>query len=407
MLERKAVLVVSHKGGTGKTLVAVNLAFRLKREGKKVALVDADVDSPNIIEFLKAKGELEVTEEKKLKPVVCNGIEVYSMGFFAKDKAISMRGSEYAEILKDVIEHGEWRAEYFIVDMCPGASDEFKRMVSIFGDYLLGSVIVGQPAHSLDTERVVKLHKLNGIPIIGIIENMSYFMCGNCKAKHPIFGESTVEGIAEKYGVPVLGKIPLSMSIREGVDAGRPFLSGKLGVSIKNAISRIFELKPKRPSFLAIVKEKIETLREKLVGVLSNLIIAANKEVDIPGLQEKYGFRGGRIIRLNAMDDEMERVIVRADFRVEKGKLVLVKKPRRIDVEIDMRPKALKWAWFGERELSNGAKEPYDFRDAWLLGDVEVYGSGDTIRAVDFFSGLWQEVKEKAGGKVERFLKVI
>jgi len=392
---------------TGKTLVAVNLALRLKREGKKVALVDADIDSPNVIEFLKAKGELGVTKEKKLKPVLCKGIEVYSMGFFAKDKAISMRGSEYAEILKDTIEHGEWEAEYFVVDMCPGASDEFKRMVSIFGDYLLGSVIVGQPAHSIDTERVLKLHKLNGIPIIGVIENMSYFQCDGCKTKHPIFGTSTIDEIAKKYGVLVLGKIPLSMLIRENVNAGRPFLSGKLGEPIKKAVSRILELKPKRPGFLAVVKEKIATLREKLVGVFSNLIIAANKEVDIPELQEKYGFKGGRVIRLNAVDDEMERVIVRADFRIEDGKLVLVRKPKCIDAEIDIRPKALKWAWFGERELANGTKEPYDFRDAWLLGDVEIYGTGDTIRAVDFFSGLWQEVKKRAGGKVERFLKLI
>jgi len=405
-MARKAVLVVSHKGGTGKTLIAVNLALRLKEKGKRVGLIDSDIDSPNIPEFLPVEGELSVTGEKRLRPVDVDGMEVYSMALFAKDRAISMRGSEYAEILKDVVEHGEWAAEYFVVDLPAGAADTFKRIVSVFGDSLLGSVVVSQPAHVADTERVLKLHRSLGIPVIGLIENMSYFQC-ECKARHAVFGESTVDDIAERYGVDVLGKIPLSMEVRKRVERGNPLLIRRMGEPIRRAVDKILTLEPKRPGFLAAVREKLATLREKIVGVLANIVIVANREIDIPGLQDKYGFRGGRVIRLNAMDAAMEKVVVRADFRVQDGKLVLVKKPRKVDAEIDVRPKALRWAYEGVKKLPDGTEIPYDFRSAWLEGDVEVYGTGDTVRALDFFGGLWSELREAAKGKVERFIKLL
>jgi len=319
----KVVGILSGKGGTGKTLVASVIARGLHSAGKKTGVIDADIDSPNMDLFFNFDSEIRITPDKRIVPAEVDGIQIFSMGFLVKNRPVSMEGSEYAEILKDVVELGEWKCEYMVVDMPASSSDEFKWLVSAFDSYL-GSVIVTQPAHQADAEKVIKLHQNNDIPIIGLVENMSYFKAG--KEKYEIFGKSSVMEIGKKYGVDVLGKIPLTMGVRKALDEGREVtLESK---AIDKAVEKILAATPKKISiFKAIKKGAMDMMRENLVKLLANTVLVANKEIDIGGLQKKHGFKGGRNIQLDITDDRW-KTIVRANMRIQDGRLVIVKNPK-------------------------------------------------------------------------------
>jgi len=389
----KAVMVAAHKGGVGKTLIACNIALKLSKKGKKVALIDADIASSNVTEFLSVKDFMSLDRET-FYPGKVDGLEVFSMGLLVGQKAVSMSGAQYAELLRDSIEYGKWESEYAVVDLPAGSGDEFKQVVSIFGNELLGSIIVVQPAHEVDARRVITLHLDNGIPVIGLIENMSGFKAG--AVNYPIFGESIVEKLGKEFNLEVLGKIPLSMKIRKAVNEKNPELIDELGKPLDKAVEKILTLKPTKPGFLSQLKGKARDLLER---ALVTLALAANKEIDIVGLQKNFGYPGGRIIRLNLMDDKMEKVTVSADFRLFNGKLVAVEEEYN-DKEIidgggcviDIKPKAFAMAILGNRKLSDGSI--YDLEAAWRMGDARVWGKGDTVRGAYFFKAVWNEIRE-------------
>ena len=386
----KAVLVVSGKGGTGKTIVSINLAYELSKRGKIVGLIDGDVSNPNLPNLMGVSQELETTRET-IKPLTVNGIQMVSMGLIAGDKAICMDSSQYAEFLRDLVGYSEWKAiDYFIVDLPASNSDEFKKMVRVFSDNLIGSVIVMQPAHSIDAERVIKLHLDNGIPVVGLVENMSFFQAG--KVKYKIFGESTVEAISKEFNIPVLGQIPLTMGVRKAVQEQGARLDGELAEPILKAVDHILEMKVQKPGFLEKIKAKATELIET---TLIQMVLAANKEIDIRGIQGQFGYPGGRVIRFNLMDDSMERILVSADFKILDGKLVAVENPRQIDTGIDLKSRALAWAMLGNKVLAGGGL--YDLEIAWYMGDARVWGYGDTIRGVHFMKEVWNTMRNNRG----------
>jgi hypothetical protein len=330
---------------------------------------------------------LHDTTVDRLKPVDVNGIQVVSMGLIAGDNPVCMDGGQVHEFLKDLADYVEWDIEYLICDLPAGNSDEFKSMVRTFSEGLLGSVIVTQPAHTKDAERVIKLHLDNGIPIIGIIENMSYYKQG--RVKIPIFGKSNVEELSEKYGVEVLGKIPLAMDIRKAVEEKNGRLEGEYAEPIVKTVEKILTLKPQKPGFLARIKAKA---REMIEALLVQMIITINKEIDIKEVQTKFGYPGGRVIRFNLMDDNMERILVQADFKIHDGKLVAVENPRNVDVVIDITPKAFAWAVLGDRVLPDG--RIYDLETAWYLGEARIWGKGEVIRGIHFMKHVWNELRQ-------------
>jgi len=382
----KTVLVTSGKGGTGKTLVAVNLAYKLRDLGFKVGLIDSDVTNPNMPTLLGLTEAHETTVDR-LKPVSINGVQVVSMGLLAGDKPLCMEGSQIAEFLSDMANYVDWNVDYLVADMPAGNSDEYKSMVKTFSDQLLGSVIVVQPAHGKDAERVIKLHLDNEIPIIGLIENMSHFKHG--KMKLDIFGKSVVEELATKYGLEVLGRIPLAMAVRRAVVEKKGYLEGEYTEPIVKATEKILTLKPQKPGFLAKVKAKA---REFVEALLVEMVVAANKEIDIKGLAQQHGYSGGRVIRLNLISDDMERVLVQADFKIQDGKLLAVENPSQVDTVIDITPKAFAWAVLGDKVMPDGSV--YDLETAWYLGEARVFGKGETIRGLHFFKNVWGELRK-------------
>jgi Mrp family chromosome partitioning ATPase len=379
-------IVASGKGGTGKTLVAANLAFRLKEKGLRVGIIDCDPTNPNLPTLLGISSMHETTVDR-LKPVDLDGLKVVSMGLLAGAKPLCMDGSQIQEFLNDMDGYVDWDVDYIVCDLSAGSSDELKAMVKTFSDGLLGSIIVMQPAHRLEAERVIRLHLDNGIPVIGLIENMSFLKVG--KARWKIFGESAVDELGAKYKLEVLGKIPLSMDVRKAVEKNKGYLEGESADPIIKAADKLLTLKPQKPGFLARIKAKT---REFIEAMLVELVVSINKEIDIKGLGDQYGYPGGRVIRLNLMSDDMDRTLVQADFKLQDGKLLAVENPNRVDTVIDLTPKAFAWSVLGDRVMADGSI--YDLETAWYLGEARVFGKGETIRGLHFFKSVWGELRK-------------
>ncbi len=219
--------VASGKGGVGKTTVSLNLALVLSQTGAKVGLLDADVYGPSIPLMLgMGKANMEVTDNK-LQPVEYNGLKVVSFGFFAEQEhqAAIYRGPIISGILKQFLVDTNWSdLDYLIVDLPPGTGDIPLTLAQTIP--ITGILVVTTPqevASNIAVKAVGMFNKLN-VPIIGVIENMSSFVCPNCNDNHYIFGQGGAKKISEKFNIPFIGEIPLHHSIMEGSDKGKPIV---------------------------------------------------------------------------------------------------------------------------------------------------------------------------------------
>ena len=217
--------VASGKGGVGKTTVSLNLALVLSQTGAKVGLLDADVYGPSIPLMLgMGKANMEVTDNK-LQPVESNRLKVVSFGFFAEQEhqAAIYRGPIISGILKQFLVDTNWSdLDYLIVDLPPGTGDIPLTLAQTIP--ITGILVVTTPqevASSIAVKAIGMFNKLN-VPIIGVIENMSSFVCPNCNENHYIFGQGGAKKISEKFNVPFIGEIPLHPGIMEGSDKGKP-----------------------------------------------------------------------------------------------------------------------------------------------------------------------------------------
>lgn len=219
--------VASGKGGVGKSTVALNLALALSQSGAKVGLLDADIYGPSIPLMLGIqKANMEV-EDDKLQPAESNGLKVVSFGFFAdqEHQAAIYRGPIISGILKQFLVDTNWsNLDYLIVDLPPGTGDIPLTLAQTIP--ITGILVVTTPqevASNVAVKAIGMFNKLN-IPLIGVVENMSYFICPNCNEKHYVFGEGGAKKISEKHNIPFLGEIPLNSGIMEGSDKGKPIM---------------------------------------------------------------------------------------------------------------------------------------------------------------------------------------
>jgi len=392
----KFVLVVSGKGGVGKTIVAINLVAELNRRGAKSSLLDADLDDSNTLQLLGAReAEIGVTEDKRFVPMRLDGIELFAMPGISGGEPVSMDGSEYAEIVRDVVERTAWSSDYCVVDCPAGTADPLRTMVLGFSDRLLGAVVVMQPAHADSARRMIEFLKIEGVPVLGLIENMSGFRCGHGE-EYPIFGRSMLDEVAKEYGVEPLGRIPLSMEIKDAVDRGRPFLSGEFRKPIERAADAVLGAKPLEPGLVERLKQRAKGMaRNVLMDIMAGLVGIINTEVPIRDLQARHAFPGGRTVELDVCDRSLRRVNAQMFFRVEDGVLKVVRNPRRVDVEVRVWDQAFVWSVLGWRPVGDG-RAPYDFKRAWLLGEIKYFGqAGDTQRAVSFLNHVWRDLSER------------
>ena len=219
--------VASGKGGVGKSTVSLNLALALSQTGAKVGLLDADIYGPSIPLMLGMKDGYMEVEDNKLQPAEANGLKVVSFGFFAEQshQAAIYRGPIISGILKQFLVDTNWSdLDYLIVDLPPGTGDIPLTLAQTIP--ITGILVVTTPqdvASNVAVKAIGMFEKLN-VPIIGVVENMSHFICPNCSEKHYIFGDGGAKKISEQFKMPFLGEIPLNSGIMSGSDLGKPIM---------------------------------------------------------------------------------------------------------------------------------------------------------------------------------------
>ncbi len=217
------IAVASGKGGVGKSTVAANLAVALNRAGAKVGLMDTDVYGPSV-PVLMGGSEAPHVVEGKIEPPVEYGIKIISMAYFLpKDEAVIWRGPMLHKTIQQFLGDVRWgELDYLIMDMPPGTEDIQLSLSQTIP--LTGAVIVSTPqdlALTVASKAIAMFQKLN-VPILGIVENMSYYVCRECGHREEIFGHGGAREAAKKLNYPFLGEIPLDLAIREQSDAGKP-----------------------------------------------------------------------------------------------------------------------------------------------------------------------------------------
>ena len=221
------IAVASGKGGVGKSTTAVNLALGLNALGLKVGILDADIYGPSLPKLLAIKERPQTLGGTRLKPITRYGLTVMSIGFLIDEETpMIWRGPMVISALTQMLREVEWGAlDIMVVDMPPGTGDAQLTMAQQVP--LKGAVIVSTPQDLalIDARRGIAMFKRVNVPVLGIVENMSYFLCPQCGTRSDIFGHGGARHEAERQGVPFLGEVPLHMTIREKSDAGLPVVA--------------------------------------------------------------------------------------------------------------------------------------------------------------------------------------
>lgn len=225
---KNVIAVASGKGGVGKTTVCVNLAVALALSGAKVGLMDGDIYGPNVPLMLGIPPDLrpEVTSDEKISPIEIQGLKVISMGVMVPaETPMVWRGPMLHSAVTQFLQKVDWgELDYLLVDLPPGTGDVQLSLVQTVS--VTGAVIVTTPQEValMDVRKGIAMFQKTKVPILGVVENMSVFICPHCDKETPIFSRGGGKRVAEKLGVSYLGEIPIDPRIREGGDRGKPMV---------------------------------------------------------------------------------------------------------------------------------------------------------------------------------------
>ena len=221
---KNLVAVASGKGGVGKTTVAVNVALALAKLGYKVGLLDADVYGPNVPIMLGSTAEPTATAQQRIIPVVAQGVKMISMGLLNPgDKPVIWRGPMLHGVITQFLRSVEWgELDYLIIDLPPGTGDVQLTLIQTVA--VTGAVVVTTPSAVAlaDVRKAIEMFRQVSVEVLGVVENMSTFVCPHCGKPVDIFGHGEGAKTAIEYGVPVLGEIEIDPRIRLGGDSGKP-----------------------------------------------------------------------------------------------------------------------------------------------------------------------------------------
>ena len=248
------IAVASGKGGVGKSTTALNLALGLRDQGLRVGLLDADIYGPSVPRLTGIREKPQLNADKKMIPIARFGLSVMSIGFLVEeDTAMIWRGPMVMSAITQMLRDVAWGTlDVLVVDMPPGTGDA--QLTLAQNVPLKGAIIISTPQDLslIDARRGLAMFKKVNVPVLGIVENMSYFQCPHCGTRSDIFGHGGARHEAEKLGVPFLGEIPLHMSIRATSDAGTP----------------VVDSEPDGP-YAAIYRSIGAKVREQLQGVIA------------------------------------------------------------------------------------------------------------------------------------------
>ena len=226
---RNVIAVGSGKGGVGKSTTTVNLALALAADGARVGVLDADVYGPSIPAMLGLSGRPDSPDNKSIEPMRAFGVEAMSIGLLVdQDTPMIWRGPMATSALMQLFNDTLWGdLDYLLIDLPPGTGDIQLTLAQKIP--VAGAVIVTTPQDiaTLDARKALKMFEKVDIPVLGLVENMAVHVCTNCGHAEHLFGRGGAQRMAEQYGVPVLGSLPLEIGIREQGDAGTPIVAGK------------------------------------------------------------------------------------------------------------------------------------------------------------------------------------
>jgi ATP-binding protein involved in chromosome partitioning len=221
---RRILAVASGKGGVGKSTVSVNLALALHNQGYKVGVLDADIYGPSLPMMLGLREDPSVNDKNKIVPPTAFGLKVMSFGFFASEEsAVIWRGPMVMKALQQFFYDVEWgELDFLVIDLPPGTGDAQLTLVQSLP--LAGAVIVTTPQNValLDAVKGVVMFRKTDVPIVGVVENMSTFLCPSCGTESHVFGEGGATKVSQRFDIPVLGAVPLQSDIRAAGDEGKP-----------------------------------------------------------------------------------------------------------------------------------------------------------------------------------------
>ncbi|MBI4518871.1 MAG: Mrp/NBP35 family ATP-binding protein [Deltaproteobacteria bacterium] len=260
---RDIIAVASTKGGVGKSTVAVNLALAMQRHGRTVGLLDADVYGPSLPLMLGVSGRPRMADDKRIFPLEKYGLRVMSLGFFLDDSSpVIWRGPMVMGLVRQFLKDVEWGTlDILVIDLPPGTGDTQLTLVQQVP--LAGAVIVTTPqaVALLDVQRGIAMFEQVNTPVLGVVENMSYYHCPKCGRNDELFGAGGGARIAQSFGVPLLGQLPLQPAIRASGDAGTPIVAaepqGEAAIIFGSIAGRVLD---------AIEAARGETAAPRIVG---------------------------------------------------------------------------------------------------------------------------------------------
>ena len=222
---KNVIAVGSGKGGVGKSTVAVNLALALSEEGARVGMMDADIYGPSLPTMLGCHGKAASKDGKSLEPMEAHGVQCISMGHMVDtdDTPVIWRGPMATSALQQLLNDSNWGdLDYLVIDLPPGTGDI--QLTLCQNIPVTGAVIVTTPQDIslIDANKALKMFEKVSVSVLGVIENMSTHICSNCGHEEAIFGSGGGETMSDRYDIPLLGQIPLTLQVREGVDKGAP-----------------------------------------------------------------------------------------------------------------------------------------------------------------------------------------
>jgi ATP-binding protein involved in chromosome partitioning len=251
------IAVGSGKGGVGKTTLAVNLAVALAKMGRKIGLLDADVYGPNVPLMLGARAQPQANADGKIDPIQVHGLKVISVGFLNPgDKPVIWRGPMLHSIIRQFLGSVHWGdLDYLVVDLPPGTGDVALSLIQTVP--LTGAIVVSTPSDvSLqDARKAIEMFRQMKVDLVGMVENMSYFVCPHCHHEIDIFSRGGAEKTAKEFGVAFLGNIQLDPEIRKAGDTGKPaVLEGEDSLHARSlfdftrkVITRVEEIQSRAP----------------------------------------------------------------------------------------------------------------------------------------------------------------
>jgi ATP-binding protein involved in chromosome partitioning len=236
---RNVVAVASGKGGVGKSTISANLAVALARTGARVGLLDADIYGPSVPTLFRLKGHRLAGENDMILPADAHGLKIVSIGFLLEDDTpVIWRGPMLMKALEQFLHGTKWgELDYLVVDLPPGTGDVQISLVQMTP--VAGAVVVTTPQDLalIDVKKAVRMFEKVGVPILGVIENMSYFLCPHCGGRSEIFGHGGARKACGEMGLRFLGEVPLQMALREASDAGEPLAARDPGAPAARAIA--------------------------------------------------------------------------------------------------------------------------------------------------------------------------